>query len=256
MRQAVRIAILGDFDAQKHSHWATEAALFHAASWLGFDIEPRWFPSLSLESPDAQDHLAHFDGVWGAPGSPFRSASGILRGIEVARRRDLPYLGTCAGFQYALIEFSRNVLGLADADTAESRSNSQNIVITPAACALPESTDGYPKMYGGDIVHPVKGTLVHELCRSETLQGMYFCNYETNPEYVPRWEAAGVRVAARGERGEMRAFELPEKQFFVATLFQPQLSSRGEQPHPIILGYLRACAESRASKKAAMARSV
>ena len=109
MRQAVRIALLGDFDPEARSHWATEAALFHAASWLGFDAEPRWFPTEILESPDAQDRLAHFDGVWAVPGSPYRSFNGMLRGIEFARRRDLPYLGTCAGFQYALIEFSRNV---------------------------------------------------------------------------------------------------------------------------------------------------
>lgn len=180
----------------------------------------------------------------------------MLRGIEFARRRDLPYLGTCAGFQYAVIEFSRNVLGLADADTAENHSQSTNVVITPVACPLPNRAQGAPKMCGADTIHPVRGTLVHELCRSEALEGMYFCNYETNPEYVTRWEAAGLRVAARGPRGEMRAFDLPGHRFFLATLFQPQLSSRGEQPHPIVLGYLRACAESRASKKAAMARSV
>lgn len=256
MRQAVRIALLGDFDPLRHSGWATEAALFHSASWLGFDVEPHWFPTEALESSDAQERLAHFDGVWGAPGSPFRSAAGMLRGIEFARRRDLPYLGTCAGFQYALIEFTRNVLGLSDADSAENHSDSTNIVITPVACPSPNRAPGAPKMHGGDTVHPVKGTLVHELCRSETLEGMYFCNYETNPEYVPRWEAAGLRVAARGPRGEMRAFDLPGHRFFLATLFQPQVSSRGEQPHPIVLGYLRACAESRASKRAAMARSV
>lgn len=261
MRQSLRIALLGDFDPQKHSHWATEAALFHAASWLGFDVEPRWFSTEALESRDAQDFLAHFDGLWGAPGSPFRSASGMLRGIEFARQRDLPYLGTCAGFQYALIEFTRNVLGLRDADTAENNSDSQNIVVTPVACPLPQrNADGpqmnNPKMHGEDAVCPVKGTLVHELCRSDALQGQYFCNFETNPEYVARWEAAGLRVAARGPRNEMRAFDLPDRRFFLATLFQPQLSSRAEQPHPLVLGYLRACAEFRASKKAAMARSV
>jgi CTP synthase (UTP-ammonia lyase) len=256
MKQSVRIALLGDFDPEERSHWATEAALFHAASWLGFDAEPRWFPTEILESHDAQDRLAHFDGVWGVPGSPYRSFSGMLRGIEFARRRDLPYLGTCGGFQYALIEFTRNVLGLGDADTAENNSNSTNIVITPVACALPERKPGGPKMHGGDAVHPVKGTLVHELCRSDGIQGQYFCNFETNPEYVARWEAAGLRVAARGPRNEMRAFDLPSQNFFLATLFQPQLSSRPEQPHPIVLGYLRACAEFRASKKAALARSV
>ena len=81
-------------------------------------------------------------------------------------------------------------------------------------------------MHGGDAVHPVKGTLVHELCRSDSIQGQYFCNFETNPEYVARWEAAGLRVAARGPRNEMRAFDLPGQNFFLATLFQPQLSSR------------------------------
>jgi CTP synthase (UTP-ammonia lyase) len=222
MRQSLRIALLGDFDPQKHSHWATEAALFHAASWLGFDVEPRWFSTEALESRDAQDFLAHFDGLWGAPGSPFRSASGMLRGIEFARQRDLPYLGTCAGFQYALIEFTRNVLGLRDADTAENNSDSRNIVVTPVACPLPQRTaDGSqtnnPKMHGEDAVRPVKGTLVHELCRSDALRGQYFCNFETNPEYVPRWEAAGLRVAARGPH-EMRAFDLPDRRFFLATL--------------------------------------
>jgi CTP synthase (UTP-ammonia lyase) len=255
VRQAVRIAVLGDFDPHKHSHWATEAALFHAASWLGFDVEPRWFPSDALDSPDAQDRLAHFDGVWGAPGSPFRSFTGMLRGIEFARRRDLPYLGTCAGFQYALIEFTRNVLGLGDADTAENNSSSRNLVITPIACVRPQNAGG-PSLHGEDAVHPVRETLVHDLCRSDALQSQFFCNFETNPEYVSRWEAAGLRVAARGPRGELRAFDLPDRRFFLATLFQPQLSSRGEQPHPIVLGYLRSCAEFRASKKAALARSV
>jgi CTP synthase (UTP-ammonia lyase) len=261
MSQALRIALLGDFDPRKLSHWATEAALFHAASWLGFDVEPRWFPSEALEIPDAQERLAHFDGVWGAPGSPFRSLIGMVRGIQFARTHDWPYLGTCAGFQYALIEFSRNVLGLRDAETAENNSSSNNIVITPVACPLPAPASASPnalapKMHGQDAVHPVKGTLVHELCRSNALQGEYFCNFETNPEYVPRWEAAGLRVAARGPRDEMRAFDLPGKRFFLGTLFQPQLSSTGEQPHPLVLGYLRSCAEFRASKKAAMGRSV
>jgi CTP synthase (UTP-ammonia lyase) len=256
MKQSVRIALLGDFDPEARSHWATEAALFHAASWLGFDAEPRWFPTEILEGHDAQDRLAHFDGVWAVPGSPYRSFNGMLRGIEFARRRDLPYLGTCGGFQYALIEFSRNVLGLSDADTAENNSNSTNIVITPVACPLPERKPGGPKMDGDAAVRPIKGTLVHELCRTDALQRHYFCNFETNPEYVPRWEAAGLRVAARGPQNEMRAFDLPGQRFFLATLFQPQLSSRPEQPDPIVLGYLRACAEFRASKKAALARSV
>src|ERR1041384_3003953 len=126
----LRIGIVGDFDRGKHSHWATEAALFHAASARGARVEPRWVPTQVVGSQRAADVLAPFDALWGAPGSPYRSMPGILRAIEYARTRNVPYLGTCAGYQYALIEFSRNVLGLLDADSAENGSQSANIVIT------------------------------------------------------------------------------------------------------------------------------
>jgi len=245
MTTHLQIGIVGNFNRAFHSHWATDAALFHAASRLGFTVEPRWVPTESLDGADIEGRLEGFDGLWGSTGSPYASFTGMLRGIEFARRRDFPYLGTCGGFQYALIEFTRNVLGLSDADTAENNSGSQNIVITPIACALPGTLPGRPKMSSDDAVYPVAGTLIDQLCRTRELGGEYFCNFETNHEFVPRWEAAGLRIAARGSHGEMRAFDLPGKRFFLATLFQPQVSSSAQQPHPIVEGYLRACAGCR-----------
>ncbi len=72
----------------------------------------------------------------------------MLKGIEFARRRDWPFLGTCGGFQYALIECARNVLGIKDADTAENNSGSKNIVIYPVACAVPDRKKDAPKLSG------------------------------------------------------------------------------------------------------------
>ncbi len=74
----------------------------------------------------------------------------MLKGIEFARRRDWPFLGTCGGFQYALIECVRNVLGIKDADSAENNSGSKNIVIYPVACAVPNRAKGAPKLSGPD----------------------------------------------------------------------------------------------------------
>jgi CTP synthase (UTP-ammonia lyase) len=240
----MRIALIGDFDPEKRSHWATEAALHHAAAGLGMNVEPRWVSTAALATPAAaRAALGGRDGIWGAPGSPFESAAGMLNAIQHARHQRVPYLGTCAGFQYALIELARNVLGLADADTAENNPASANVVITPVACPLPGRKPGKPSMSGSDRVHVVAGTRLADLCRATDLSEEYFCNFETNTAFIPRWEAhAGLRVAARGDGGEMRAFELAEHPFFVATLFQPQLSSRNERPHPIIEGFLRACA--------------
>ena len=253
MAKPARIGIVGDFDRGKHSHWATEAAIFHAAAALGLAVKTYWVPTESLGHSDGESSLESFDGIWGAPGSPYASFSGMLRGIEFARRRDVPFLGTCGGFQYALIEFTRNVLGFQDADTAENNSGSKTIVITPVGCPLPGRVPGGPKMSGGDIVSPVAGALVDRLCGSADLLGEFFCNFETNEEFVPRWEAAGLRIAARGQHGEMRAFDLPGKKFFLATLFQPQLSSSAEKPHKIVEGFLTACANFKAKRGTAVA---
>jgi CTP synthase (UTP-ammonia lyase) len=236
----VRIAIIGDFHRGKHSHWATEAALFHAAARLSLRVAPQWIDTPSLAAAGGPERLDGFDGVWGAPGSPSRSSEGMLRGIRHAREHDIPFLGTCAGFQSSLIEFTRNVLGLADADSAENGSDSANIVITPVECFV--NPGAGPRLSGAGTVRLVAGTLCEALCKSTHLQGEFFCSFETNAAFVPRWQAAGLRVAAHGSDGEMRAFELPANRFFIATLFQPQLSSSFEEPHPIVEGYLRACA--------------
>jgi CTP synthase (UTP-ammonia lyase) len=232
------VAIVGDFDRGKHSHWATEAALFHAAARLGVSVAPQWFATDALDA-DALAELEAHDAIWVAPGSPYASAEGALRAIKLARTRGRVFLGTCAGFQHALIEFTRNVLGIADADSAENVQSLEHAVITLVQCAAPPSAQ-LPRLHGAETAHVVAGSWLEELCGPGDLRPEYFCSYEVNAQYIERWQAAGLRVAARGAHGEMRALELPDKRFFIATLFQPQLSSSYVCPHPIVLGFVRA----------------
>lgn len=238
----IRVGIIGDFDREKRSHWATEAALFHAAARAGLLVEPHWIPTSSVADAKRAKCLSDFDGVWGAPGSPYVSMQGSLNAIAYARENNIPYIGTCAGFQYALIEFTRNVLGVADADSAENDPNGRNIVITPVDCRVPSKERLRPALSGAGIARPVLDTLLERLCGSSELREEYFCNFETNAGYISRWESAGLKISALGDAGEVRAFELPGRRFFIATLFQPQLSSSYERPHPIIEGYVRECA--------------
>ena len=129
MADSVRIGILGDFDPKAPNLPAVGKSLDHAAQQLGCTVESEWLPTPSLTSADSEKRLEAFDGIWAAPGSPYKSFDGMLKGIEIARRRDWPFIGTCGGFQYTLIECARNVLGIADADTAENNSGSQHIII-------------------------------------------------------------------------------------------------------------------------------
>ncbi|MGO9087382.1 MAG: hypothetical protein ACLP6G_02690 [Terriglobales bacterium] len=134
---------------------------------------------------------------------------------------------------------------IADADTAENNSGSSHYVVTPLSCALPNRRDGGPKGSGDERLKIVPGTLLHSICGSEDDSEQYYCNYGVNEEYEKQFQAAGLRVSARGLLGEARAVELPNQRFFIATLFQPQLSSRPEMPHRFLLAFLRAAVHFR-----------
>src|ERR1700680_5183456 len=146
--ESVRIGILGDFNPEFRSHHADNDRLQHAALSLQLKVESAWPPTPSLLEPGAVATLDSFDGLWASPGSPYKSFDGMLKGIEFARVHDRPFLGTCGGFQYALIECARNVLGIPDADTAENNTGSKNIVIYPVACAVPDRKKDAPKLSG------------------------------------------------------------------------------------------------------------
>ena len=235
MSDAVRIAVLGDFEAKSPTLPAIEKSLQHASVKLDLPVEAQWLATPSLLAPTTQKMLETFDGIWAAPGSPYKNFDGMLKGIEFARRRDWPFLGTCGGFQYALIECARNVLGIADADTAENNSGSKNIIIYPVACAVPERGKGQPKLSG--VVPEIRlrpGSYLQSFYLKDTVAEEFFCNFEVNPDY--EWAAmeAGFPVVARGAQGEIRAIESPTHRFYIATLFQPQLSSKPGNPHPLV----------------------
>ena len=129
---------------------------------------------------------------------------------------------------------------IADADSAENNSGSLHIVITPLSCALPNRRVDAPKGSGDERLRILPGTLLHSICGGKGDSEQYYCNYGVNEEYEKQFQAAGLRVSARGILGETRAVELPGHRFFIATLFQPQLSSRPEAPHRLLLAFLRA----------------
>jgi len=133
------------------------------------------------------------------------------------------------------------VIGIADADTAEDSPDGKNIVIYPVACAIPNRASDAPKLSGRMTEIRLRpGSFLASFYGKEVTDEEFFCNYEVNPDF--EWCAleAGLPVVARGANNEVRAVESPTHRFFLATLFQPQLASTAEHPHPIILAFVRA----------------
>jgi CTP synthase (UTP-ammonia lyase) len=222
-----QIGIVGDFDPQKPIHLATSEAIQHAAQSLNESSEFEWLPTDAAE----QANLSAYHGFWMAPGSPYRSLSGALRTIRYAREEKVPLLGTCGGFQHVILEFARNVLGIADAAHAESDPYASRLVISKLACSL----------VGRSL--PIKlseGSLVASLYGTTLVVEQYYCNFGVNPDYVSELASRDLRIVGSDEEGEIRVVELKDHPFFVGTLFVPQMRSRPRKPHPLVRGFLAA----------------
>lgn len=231
------IAVIGDYDPGRPSHRATEDSVLHCARHLGLAAQVRWYPTEELAG-GIPPSFAEASGVWCSPGSPYRSMEGALQGIRFAREQGIPFLGTCGGFQHAVIEYARNKLGL-DAGHQEINPESSSLFITALSCSLLEQSQP---------IFLKEGSRVREIYgKSETTE-RYNCSFGLNPHYQQLLDEGGFRVAGVNDAGEARVLEDPLRPFYVATLFQPQLSSAPEQPHRLICAYLNSAAQFQSGK--------
>lgn len=224
-----RLALIGDYDANKTAHLAIPRVLERARRATGVNLDWEWIGTDRVFN--AAETLAGFSGVWMAPGSPYRDLDGALTAIRHAREHDLPFLGTCGGFQHALIEFARNVAELAGADHAETNAGAPTLVVTPLACSLVDQMGSITFTPGSRMNAIFGGQPAHE---------GYHCNYGVNPTYRTRLETAGLRFTGFDATGDIRAFELPGRRFFLGTLFQPERSALRDAGHSLVEAFVAA----------------
>jgi CTP synthase (UTP-ammonia lyase) len=156
---------------------------------------------------------------------------GALAAIRFARERPLPFLGTCGGFKHALIEYARNVLGWTEADHAESNPGAALPLVAPLSCSL-VGVEGSVRLLPGSEACRIYG-------RPEALEG-YHCNFGLNGSYQHALQGGALRISGVDEQGAARVVELQGHPFFVATLFQPELSAFRDLPHPIVSAFVAA----------------
>jgi CTP synthase (UTP-ammonia lyase) len=228
MAKGVRIALIGDFDPSVIAHRAIPEALRLSAQRLAVEVVPEWVHTTTLKAPAMQ--LSAHAGIWCVPASPYANTSGALAAIRYARESLRPFLGTCGGFQHAILEYARNVLGHTAAEHAETAPDAAMPVITRLTCSLVEKS-GSVRFREGSRLRAIYGT-------PEGDEG-YHCNFGFNPAYEQLLsDPAGLQIAARDAAGEVRAVELPGHPFFFATLFQPERSGLRGQDHQLINAFV------------------
>ena len=228
MKPGVSIGLVGDYDAEVAAHRAIPAALGSAAAALGVELRFQWLGTAEIADGSV---LSEFAGVWCVPASPYRSMEGALLAIRSAREHRTAFLGTCGGFQHAIIEYARNVLGWKDAEHAETAPDAERAVISPLSCALVEAT-GAVRFLPGTRIASAYGA-------PEAVEG-YRCRYGLNPQFQAALVSGPLRASAEDPSGEVRAVELDDHPFFVATLFQPERAALQGRRAPLVEAFVRA----------------
>ncbi len=232
MSTRLRIALVGDYNPAVIAHQAIPVALELASTDLGVQVAGEWVATAGITN--AANDLAQYHGIWCVPASPYANMQGALDAIQLAREQQIPFLGTCAGFQHALIEYARNVLGMKGADHAESNPGAPQPLISRLLCSLVEVESE---------VSLVPDSILHKSYRMLEIMEGYHCTYGPSKEWEPQLFNGKLRVAARDRAGEVRAGELQGHRFFLGTLFQPERRAlKGDVP-PVVREFLRAAAQ-------------
>jgi CTP synthase (UTP-ammonia lyase) len=230
MRKQISIGLIGDKSEAIVAHAAIPLALEMASRVAGVALSHEW---LATDSITSVDRLRPFDGLWCVPGSPYRSMEGALLAIRHARERRMPFLGTCGGFQHAVIEYARNVLGWSDAEHGESSPDSARAVISPLTCGL---------LNDAGTVLLVPGSRLAAAYDSSSTEEEYLCRYGVNPEFRAAIVNGPLRMAATDTSGDLRGVELEGHPFYVATLFQPERAALKRKVPPLVVAFVNACA--------------
>lgn len=221
-----RVGIIADYNPKYETHLVTDKSLSLAASKLGMEVDVEWLPTRKLAEID----LKGFDGVIAGTGE-YQDRGLVVEALRSAREASVPTLATCGGFQFMIIEYARNVLGLKGVGHQEFDGDTDAHIITALECSL-KGTEGE--------IAIERDSLVGELYRSEVTMERFYCAFGINPLYVDKLRQSPLRIVGRDVQGLIRVTELPSHLFYIGTLFVPQAACLKGVSHPVVEGLLLA----------------
>lgn len=252
-KRELKVAVVGKyFDTGDYTlsdaYVSVIEAIKFSSYWKDADTKLTWINSKEYETnPKKIEELKDFDGVIVPGGFGESGIEGIIKTIEYVRKSKIPYLGLCYGMQLAVIEYSRNVLGWYDANTAEINPKSSHVVID----IMPEQKKnleagnyGATMRLGAYMAKLKEGTIVRGAYGKKEVSERHRHRYEVNPEYVKEIEKAGLVFSGTSPDGKLMEFvELPKKihPFFVGTQAHPEFKARPLHPHPLFTAFVTAC---------------
>lgn len=250
-RPIVKIGIVGkyfdtgDFVLSDAYLSIIEALKFSGAE-LGVKPQITWLNAKDYEKGKDVESLSEYDGILVPGGFGETGIEGKLKAIQYAREHKIPYFGICYGMQLMVVEYARNVLGLADAHTTEINPDTKNPIVAIMDAQKQHIADGN---YGGTmrlgtyLEKLTPGTIAHEAYGADEVEERHRHRYEINPAYVGQMEDAGMVFSGKSPDGVlMEVAELPRDvhPFMLGTQAHPELQARPLAPHPLFTAFVEA----------------
>jgi CTP synthase len=246
-KRDVTIAVTGKYTALRDAYASIIKAGEHCGVHLGVNVNFKWMDTTDIDASNVAKRLRDVHGIIVPGGFGSRGTEGKIDCIRFARENKVPYLGLCLGFQMAVIEYARNVCGIADANSTEFDARAKNPVID----ILPEQKKieglGGNMRLGGKDVDVKPDTLAFRLFDHQTRIRLRFRHrYEVDPKYVPTLEDHGLVFSGKAPgQPIMQIVELPQDvhPYFIGTQAHPELTSRPLRPQPMFIGLVKAAVE-------------
>ncbi|MBA3949607.1 MAG: CTP synthase [Acidobacteria bacterium] len=235
------IHVVGKYVGYEDSYKSLNEALYHGGFKHRLKVNIKWIEAEALEQADGMQLLEGSNGILVPGGFGDRGSRGMMKAAEFARTRGVPFFGICYGFQWAAVEYARNVCGLTDADSTEVVPDTPQNVIYKLRDLLGVDDLGGTMRLGSYACQLAPGSLSHELYGQDVIHERHRHRYEFNCVYEQALHDKGLRIVGRSLDGKfVEIIELPGHPWYVAVQFHPEFKSKPLAPHPLFAGFVKA----------------
>jgi CTP synthase len=237
----VTIHVVGKYVGYEDSYKSLNEALYHGGFKHRLRVNIRWVEAEALEQPGGEQLLDGAHGILVPGGFGDRGTRGMMRAATIARERNIPYFGICYGFQWATVEYARNVCGIADADSTECAPDTANKVIYKLRDLLGVDDLGGTMRLGTYPCQLKAGSRARALYGADSIDERHRHRYEFNCLYERALNEGGLEIVGRSEDGKfVEIVELPTHPWYLAVQFHPEFKSKPLRPHPLFAGFIEA----------------
>ena len=245
----ITVHVVGKYVGYEDSYKSLNEALYHAGFTHKIKVSINWVEAEALETEDGVELLAGADGILVPGGFGDRGSRGMMRAAQVARESSIPYFGICYGFQWAAVEFARNVCDLEAADSTECNEDTPHKIIYKLRDLLGIDDLGGTMRLGSYPCELKDGTRTCNAYGKKAIAERHRHRYEFNREYESVLTANGLIISGRSPDAKfVEAIELPDHPWFVAVQFHPEFQSKPRNPHPLFDQFVKATHDHRKSR--------